>query len=143
MSLLKNMLRVFIYVTAGNTIGAAIFLTLFYRDIQFSYGFLWQFISIAAVCAFSTLIFWSRKELSKKQIAIRYVLHYVYNNFVVVGGAFLYKWLEPGQIINIAFMFFLVAAVYICIITAMFKNDEKTAEDLNKKLRKYNDSKEE
>ncbi len=142
MSQIKSMTQVFICVIAGNTIGAAIFLTLFERDTQFSYEFLWQFIGIAAICALGNLIFWSRKELTKKQIIFRYVLHYLYNNSIVIGGAFVCKWIEPGQTINIAFLFLLVALIYVCITVIMFENDIKTAEDVNKKLRKYNESEE-
>jgi len=136
------MLQVFIYVTAGNTIGAAVFLTLFRRDYLFSYEFLWQFIVIAAACAVGNLIFFSGKELSKKQMKIRCVIHYLYNSLAVVGGAFLFGWIAPGQTRYIIFMFIIFTVVFICIRTAMFKNEKKIAEDLNKKLRKYNKAEE-
>lgn len=142
MSFLKSMLQVFVNVTAGNTIGAAIYLTVFDRDYQFTYGFLWQFIGIAAVCALGDLIFYSRTELSKKQIKFRFVLHYIYTNIIVVGGAFICGWVEPGEIINIIFLFGLVSVIYVYITTIMFKNDKKTAEDLNKKLKSIHQNEE-
>ncbi|WMJ85544.1 DUF3021 family protein [Anaerocolumna sp. MB42-C2] len=135
MSTIKSMLQVFINVTAGNTIGAAVYLAVFDRDYQFNYTFLLQFIGIAAICALGDLIFYSRKELSKKQIKFRLVLHYIFVNIIVIGGAFIFSWVEPGEMINIIFLFGLVSVIYICITTAMFKNDKKTAEDLNKKLK--------
>lgn len=138
MSLIKSMLQVFIYVTAGNTIGATIFLTLFGRDYRLSYGFLWQIVVIAAACAFGNLIFWSNKELSKKQMKFRYVIHYLYNSLAVIGGAFIWGWIVPGQTGYIIFLFVLFTIVFLCIRTTMFNNDKKTAEDLNKKLKKYN-----
>ena len=138
MSHLKDIFRVFIYVTAGNTIGAAIFLTLFNHDFLFSYEFLWEFISIAAVCALGNMIFWSRREISKKQIKIRLVIHYVYDGLIVLGGAFLYGWVEIEDSWHILFLFFLYTAVYICITLTMFKNDKKTAQDMNSQLSKYN-----
>ncbi len=138
MSHIKGMLQVFVYVIAGNTIGATIFVTLFDRDEQFTYVFFLQIIAIAAVCALSNFIFWSRKELSKKQMKVRKVLHYLYDSLAVVGGAFICRWVEPGQSIYIIFLFVVYTIVYIFITTTMFKKDKKIAEDLNKKLRKYN-----
>ena len=135
MSTIKSMLQVFINVTAGNTIGAAVYLTVFDRDYQFNYTFLWQFIGISVICALGDLIFYARKELSKKQIKFRLVLHYILVNIIVIGGAFIFGWVEPGEIINIIFLFGLVSAIYICITTAMFNNDKKTAEELNKILK--------
>lgn len=140
MSHIKSIIRIFIYVTAANTIGSAIFLTFFDREVQFSYILLWQFIGIAAICALGNLIFWSNQELSKRQMNVRNVLHYLYTNFIVIGGAFVLKWIEPDQIRNIAFLIILVAVIYGYSFIIMFKSDEKTAEDVNKKLRKYNDN---
>ena len=138
MNIIKSMFQVFIYVTAGNTIGAAIYITLFSRKDQFSYQLLWQIIGIAAVCALSNLIFMSKYELSKKQIILRYVIHYIYINIVVIGGAVLFRWINQGETVNIVFMFVLVAVIYACIITLISRHDFKIAEDLNEKLSKYN-----
>jgi len=138
LNIIKSMLQVFIYVTAGNTIGAAIYIGLFARDGQFSFSLLWQMIGIAAVCAFGNLIFLSREELSKNKIKIRYVIHYIYIDIVVIGGTVIFKWVNPRQTVNFVFMFLLVAVVYACIITLISSYDFKTAEDLNKKLSKYN-----
>ncbi|MGB8451996.1 MAG: DUF3021 family protein [Anaerocolumna sp.] len=138
MSHIKGMLQVFVYVIAGNTVGVTIFITLFSRDSKFSYVFFLQIIAIAAACASGNFIFWSRKELSKKQMKIRSVVHYLYDSLAVIGGALICKWIEPGQTGYIIFLFGLYTTVYIFITTTMFKNDKKIAEDLNKKLRKYN-----
>lgn len=137
---LKNMFRVFVFVTAGNTIGAAVFLTLLGREFMLNYLFLWQMIGIAVVCAFGNMIFWSKKELSKRQIKLRYIIHYIYNNIVVVGLAFMLGWIELGDPYDIIAMFVLVAIVYSTITTLIVKTDRQTAEELNKKLRKYNKS---
>ncbi len=139
MSLIRSMIRTFIYVTAGDTIGAAIFISLFNRDYQFSYGFLWQLIAVAAVCSLGNIIYYSRKELSKRQMKIRHVLHYLYNNLTVVGGGLIFQWIGLDQIQFVIFLSVLFAVIYTCISAAMFRSDEKTAQDLNKKLRKYNE----
>ena len=138
MNIIKSMFQVFIYVIAGTTIGAAIYITLFSSDGQFSCSLLWQIIGIAAVSALGNLTFYSKEELSKNQIIIRHVIHYIYNNIVVIGGAILFRWIKPGETVNIVFMFVLVAVIYACIITLISSHDFKIAEDLNEKLSKYN-----
>lgn len=138
MSTIKSMFRVFIYVLAGNAIGAALYLTLFARDARLDYIFLWQIIAIAAACAFTKVIFWSRKELSKEQIKVRYVLHFLCDGLVVFGGAFLFHWIEPDQVKYVILIGIFFTVTYIYITKAMIESDKRVANALNKKLRKYN-----
>jgi uncharacterized membrane protein YfcA len=137
------MFRVFIYVLAGNAIGSAVYLTLFARDARLDYMFLWQIIAIAAACAITKVIFWSRKELSKGQIIVRYVIHFLCDGLVVVGGAFLFHWIGPTQIKYVILIVIFFTATYIYITKAMIESDKRVANALNKKLREYNSGEEE
>lgn len=137
MSLFRNILQVFIYITAGGTIGTAVYQTLFYRSSYFSYVFFWQLIAVAAVCALGNLIFMSDKELSKKQIRVRYAIHYLYSGLAVMGGALLLKWIRPDRIRDLLFLFVLFTILYIVISVILTTKDKKVAEELNEKLKKY------
>jgi hypothetical protein len=136
--MIKNMFKVFILSLSGTTIGSTIFITLFEKDATLNYLFLWQMIIIAVGCALGNVIFVAKRELTKGEIKIRFILHYVYISLIVIGGAHFFDWINIRNITDIGMMVVLIAIIYTSVTTAMFKNDSKEAEDLNKKLSKYN-----
>lgn len=136
--IIKNMFKVFILSLSGTTIGSTIFITLFEKEATLDYKFLWQMIIISVGCALGNVIFMSKRELTKGEIKIRFMLHYLYISLIVIGGAYLFNWINIRNISSIGIMVVLVAIIYTSVTTAMFKNDSKEAEDLNKKLSKYN-----
>jgi hypothetical protein len=135
---LKKIMFTFIYILAGITISASIFITIFIPDILFSIHLLWQIIGMSAVCSCGNFIYLSRNDLGKQQMKLRIILHYLYINVVVLTGAFLWEWLIPGYTIQILVMFLLIAAVYSAITIITFRQEERTAEKLNIRLRKMN-----
>lgn len=141
--MIRKMLQVFIYSIAGTTIGATIFITIFKPEALLSYYLLWQIISISALCACGNLIYHSKCEISKRQMMFRMIFHFLYINLVVVGGAYLFGWFQPEQVTEGAAIFILNAVVYTNIMRATFRQEEKTAKDLNLRLRKYQSTKNE
>ncbi len=136
MSQLKNIFRIFVFIIAGNTVGAGIFITFVSKNKQIPSETLWQLIILAAVCAVGTLIFYSHKELSKPEIRIRHILHYLYINGSIFGAAALWDWLKFGFNDETIIMLVIIAFVYAVIIFCTFIQDSKTAEDVNDKLKK-------
>lgn len=131
----KNILRIFVYVIAGNTVGAGIFITFVSKDKQIPAATLWQLIILAAVCSVGTLIFYSSKELSKPQIIVRHIVHYVYINISILGAVSIWDWLDFGFNFESIVLLVIIAFVYIGIISLTFIQDTKTAEDVNEKLK--------
>lgn len=142
MDLIKKTLQIFVYVTAGITINAAIFISLFTPDANLSKAILWQIIIMAATCACGNIIFISRKEISKRNMKIRHGFHYLYINIVVFSEAILFQWIRTKEIPEDLFMFFLILIVYVSVMTVMFFQEEKIAKTLNDRLKKINTSKE-
>jgi uncharacterized membrane protein YfcA len=139
MAFIRNTIQVFIYILAGSTIGSAIFLTLFNPDSQLTYVFLWQIIILSAVCAMGNFIFISGKVLSRKQVKIRYIIHYLYNGLVVTTGSQLFNWIGQDQIQTLILLFLFFTLYYIIITMALTNRDKKIAEVLNQKLKKYHE----
>jgi Protein of unknown function (DUF3021). len=121
---------------AGATINTAIFITVFNKDLSLTVDILWQIIVLAAVCSLGNLMYHYHRVLSKRQMKIRMVCHYVYINIVMIGGGFLCGWLSIDYLPEIVVMFVMVAVVYIIIMTVNFHQEEKIAENLNRQLRK-------
>lgn len=139
MAFIRNTIQVFIYILAGTTIGSAIFLTLFEPDSQLTYVFLWQMIILSAVCAMGNLIFISGKVLRRKQVKIRYIIHYIYNGLVVISGAMFFNWIRLDQIRTLILLFLFYTAHYFIITMALTNRDKKIADVLNEKLKKYHE----
>lgn len=143
MNYLKNIAHTFIYILAGITINTAIFITLFELDAILGVDLLWQIIGMSAVCSLGNLSYYSTKELSKNQMKLRIICHYLYVNVVVALGAYLMDWFSSGLIPQFPVMLLMIAVVYILIMVLTSRKEEKTAENLNKRLRKYYPSEEE
>ncbi|HWT74717.1 MAG TPA: DUF3021 family protein [Mobilitalea sp.] len=138
MEMLKKSLLTFVLVLAGYTISTAIFISIFVRGYEFSILLLWEIIGMSAVCTLGNLIFYSKCEISKKQMRLRKIIHYIYINAAVLGGAFLFQWIDPGLLLQFLFMLVLIAAVYYGVMAFNFRKEEKTADHMNKRLQKMN-----
>lgn len=137
MDTLKKLFQTFAYVMAGTTISTAIFITIFVPEHKFSILLVWEIIALSAVCALGNFIYYYKEVLSKEQMKHRIICHYIYINIVVIGGGYLWGWLTPGLISEFLVMFLLVAAVYISVTITIFRQEKKTADSLNRRLRKY------
>lgn len=123
-------------VLAGITLSAAIFITMFIPEQTLSVVILWQIISMSAVCSLGNLFYYSKKEIGKRNMKLRIIFHYLYINFIVIGGAFLFRWSAPKYLPQIIVLFFLILLVYIVIMITEFDYETKTAKKLNDQLKK-------
>jgi hypothetical protein len=143
MDYIKKTVLTFGLILAGTTISTTLFITLFVPGWEFTIFLLWQIIIVSGVCSLGNLIYYSRGELSKRQMRIRIVLHYLYINAIVLGGAFLWQWIKPGSAVQLLVMLLLIAMVYAVITAWSFKMEEKTARDFNEQLRRLHSGEEE
>jgi len=142
MDKIKNIIKIFLYVVAGMTISTAIFISIFNSDLNMSVSILWQIIIISAVCSLGNFIYHNHSDLSKNEMKIRLICHFLYINVVVIGGGFLFGWLSLSDLPEVIVMFIMIAVVYTVIMVTDFHQDEKMAEMFNHQLRKrYPDSK--
>lgn len=138
MELLKKTILTFALVIAGITVSSTIFLTIFVPEVQLGIMILWEIIIMSAVCSLGNLLFYSRREISKKKLRIRMIIHYIYINAVVLSGAFIWEWITPGYILQLIVIMILIAAVYAAVMLVNISKEIKIAEDLNKRLNKLN-----
>lgn len=136
MKTLKKIIQIFFYVLAGSIICTAIFMTIFLPKLYFTVEVIWQVILVSAIASCGSLIFYSRHEISKKQMMLRFIIHYIYINTVVLGGAFLLEWVNARSMPQVITMVLLIAVVYFSITTSTFNDEKKMADNINQKLRK-------
>ncbi len=135
MNVLKTLVKTYIYVLAGSILSTAIFISVFVPETVFTVLLLWEVIVMSAATTLGTLIFYSKKEISKRQMKIRTVIHYIYINLIVFSTALLCGWVDLKHTVQLLFLLLLIAAVYYSVSSAMFKKEEKAAECMNERLR--------
>lgn len=135
MDIIKGIFRTFVYIMTGSTISTTIFITLFYPQDTFQISLLWEIIVLSLVGALGNFIYYYKSALTKKQIRVRIILHYLYIIMVVFGGGILWGWLD-WSLLEFAVMFLLVSIVYASIMLVLFRQDRKLAENINRQLRK-------
>ena len=135
MTWLRKIIRTFFYVLSGSIISTAIFITIFWPGLMFPIAVVWQVIIMSAITSCGTLFFYSKKEISKKKMKLRMVLHYVYINIVALGAAFACAWINFTNLVQIGSMVLLVAAVYFSVNLAMFNSEKRVADHMNQRIR--------
>jgi hypothetical protein len=131
----KKIIQTFFYVLSGSIISTAIFMTIFLRDLYFNVEVIWQVIVVSAITSIGTLIYHSKREISKKRMRLRLIIHYTYINIVVLGCAVMWQWVNINRVSQIVTMVLLIAGVYFSVTTAMFSNEKRIAENINQRLR--------
>ncbi len=131
-----QMIHTFSYIMTGTSICTASFITLFYPDLKITVILLWQMLAISAICAMGNVFYYHKDTLSKKQMVYRIVGHYIYINFIVIGGGLVLGWIDLSLIQELLYMIVLVAIVYTVIMMVNFRQEYKMAEAINRELRR-------
>ena len=135
MESVKKVIQTYFYVLSGSIISTAIFMTIFLPDLYFNVEVIWQVIVVAAITSLGTLIYRTKREISKNQMRIRHIIHFTYINVVVLGCAIIWKWININCLSQFITMVLLVAGVYFSVTAAMFSNEKRIAESINQRLR--------
>lgn len=134
---LKMTLWDFMIIAAGILINAAIFCTIFYPGYTFDIRFLWQIIAMAALTSLLHIVFYSRKELSKRQMLVRQIIHACLLLTLLLVLVYTWGWLEPGDVMQIIVFIVLAACVYVSVCVLSLHYDKKVAKELNARLKQY------
>ena len=134
---IKTMLVEFFIILSGTTICAAIFCTVFYRDVVLGVDFLWELIILSFLTALPQILFFSKKEISKKQMRIRQTIHVVLVVGLLVFLAYIWGWVEFTSVLEPLAFVVLVLLSYTAIARYMYHRDKKLAARLNEKLRVF------
>jgi uncharacterized membrane protein len=135
---LLKMIRAFFTIMAGILIATTVYCTIFVPDLTFGIDFLWQIIVMAFLTTLPAFIFYTKKELSKKQMLARQIIHACVLLALILSIAYFLGWIEPASIVQLAVFLALVACVYLVVRVLSFHHDKKIAERLNIGLKKYN-----
>lgn len=134
---LKKMLRDFFTITAGCFLATTVYCSIFYHDVTFNLYALWTTVAMAVLTTLPHFIFYSRKELGKKQMLVRQIIHACVLLAIILTFAYTLGWIERGSIVQLAVFILLVGLVYSAVGFLSFHHDKKVARELNERLKQY------
>lgn len=133
--LIKRIGSDFILITTGILFCHIIFCLVLVSDARFTVNDLIKIPAAAAITAALGIIFYSRKELSKKQWLFRSIIHLTLLETTVLLLAKPFGWFDTGSLIEYALLFVLVFIIYALVLFLGWRNDAAAAERINQALK--------
>lgn len=96
----------------------------------------WGIMFVGAVTALPSLIFYSKKELSVKQMKIRLVIHFSIVGAIVLTIGYLWQWYTTIGYAIIVFLMYMF--VYALVFAYSYFIQYRTASSINEALKKFN-----
>lgn len=142
-SFIKSLLKYFSIIYLVASIGAASFIWLVERNATFGVEILWQLLFVCFISALiSTLLIEPQKEYSKKEAVFRIIAHVILIYALIFGSGLIFNWVSinnSSECIGFSVMFF---GIYAGVWAAIYNKDNKEAQELNKRIKYYNEEKE-
>lgn len=133
---IRFLFQIYIQIVALVTLGTAIYITIFWgQDCELSANILWEIMGVSALCSICSLFLISQKELPKKVMFLREILHFCMINAIVLFSGFCFEWFYPSDWKMILGMVITIVAVYAGVMTINYYMYQRTADEMNRKLK--------
>lgn len=133
--LVKKMISSFFMITTGIVISMYLFCLIFNPDVRFTLADIGRIILMAAVSDLALIIFFCRRELDKKQMLMRYIIHFIVLLAILLYFSFLWDWVNPRDTKEIAVFLISILLVYVVIFLSNRYRDRKLSDKLNDRLK--------
>lgn len=123
------------------TLTATAFFTTLLSPVEtISANTLWQVLLVSFLCTLSTLLYpWERK-ISKTELYIRIIIHYLLINVIVLGFGSRFGWYEPIHLTSTLSMLFSIAVIFAAVSLISWSHSAKDAKKMNERLEKYQEN---
>lgn len=138
MRIIESMIELFMRITTGILLVAAIFITVFWGwDNKLNVMILWQILLVAVVCTMGSLLFLlgNGKELSKKAMLGRMILYYIYINVAVLALGWYFEWYTLNNWQQVLGMVVAIAVVFFAVEIISYRAENRMAQRMNERLR--------
>ncbi|MEA4973631.1 MAG: DUF3021 family protein [Candidatus Metalachnospira sp.] len=133
--LFNVMFRSFFTITTGVVVSMYVFCLIFNPDASFTLHDIGRILLMAFASTLPFLIFYSGKELSKKQMYIRKLIHLLVLLAVLLYCASLWDWVSLKSTREVLIFILLVLAVYVVVFVTTAYHDKRLADKLNQSLK--------
>ena len=136
MKKIRDLFFVFVCVTTCVVFATAVYITIFWPQVSLGVEILWQILGVSFLSSFGICLY-SERERSSKFILIRYILHYIYTNAVVLGCGVWFGWFYADNLAMVLGMVLVIALVFLMMSVIVWKKDKKMAALMNERLKEY------
>lgn len=123
---------VLFFTTLSNTIE---------RVEEYPISFIWQVFITGIVSALPSFIFYSKKELTKRQWKIRYGVHFILIESIILTEGWIFNWYS--SFLSALIIALIVILVYAVVFTYSYFIQFNDAQKVNSALQAFNQDEEE
>lgn len=134
---IRFLMRIFTMVMTGVVLAVGVFTMVINPTETVETKLFWQMPLVSVLCTLTSLIYPWDREMSKTEVIIKTLIHYVLVNVFVLGGGALFYWYDPSQLRNIAAMVLAIALIFAVISALSWRKSAADAARMNKKLEEY------
>lgn len=134
--ILKRMVIHYFIIFTGTMFATYIYCSFFYPDLTIDLHYLSQFMGFALVGDLPLLVFYSKHELTDRQIKVRYAIHFLLLELVLTVTAYKLEFYQ--NCFEASAFCFAVLVIYMLVRVVNFFLDKKTAKSINERLREMN-----
>ena len=136
MRVLKELMSTFSAITTCTVIGAAIYISIFWKNPELSSAILWQIIVCSLLCTLGNLLF--RKEPKSRRLYCGIVfLLYLYINTVVLLSGLYFEWFYLNSIQMVLSMLLMIACIFLIVYTTLQLRSKRDTMLMNERLQTY------
>ena len=136
MRVLKELMFTFSAITTCTVIGAAIYISIFWKNPELSSAILWQIIVCSLLSTLGNLLF--RKEPKSRRLYYGIVfLHYLYINTVVLLSGLYFEWFYLNSIQMVLSMLLMIACIFLIVYTTLQLRSKRDTMLMNERLQTY------
>ena len=133
--LFKKMFYSFFVITTGVTVSMYVFCLIFNPGVSFSLNDIGRILVMGLASDLPFLIYYSRRELGKKQMFIRAVIHVIVLLAILLYFAQRWDWVSINNPQEVLVFVLLVLGVYAVVSVVTAYRDKKLADKLNDSLK--------
>lgn len=134
---IKKLIRDYFIIFAIVVISITVLRQIFSPDEYFELRDIFIYMTCSLVGDLPSLIFYSPKELSEKEMQLRIIIHFVVLEAVLLTFANVMGWVTGIQ--NTILFAFQIAVIYVMVRFLSWMDDRKTANRINEKLKTMKD----
>ena len=134
---IRFLLRTFTMVLTGVVFAVGVFTMIINPTETVETKLFWQMPLVSALCALTSLIYPWDREMSKTEVIVKTLIHYVLVNMIVLGGGAFFDWYNPCQFHNIAAMMLSIVLIFAVVTVISWRKSAVDAARMNEKLEEY------
>lgn len=135
--ILKMMRSSFCVIAVGVMASSTVFCYIFFPDERFGLDMFLKIFLMAFLATLPYLVFYSKQELSKSQMLVRHILHFIILISILMYCATRWEWIAVTKFSEVAVYIVCVLIVYVIVMYINYQRDKHIAEEMNEKLNQF------